>query len=85
MRSRQRLAFDEFQDETADAGILDDAVDRRDVGVAERRQQPRLTLEPRDPIGAAGDLGRKDLDGDVAAEPRVVGAIDLAHAAAPQQ
>ena len=44
----QRLAFDELQDDAADAGILDDAVDRRDVGVAERRQQPRLALEPRD-------------------------------------
>ena len=32
---------------------------------------------------AANDLGQ-DLDGDVAIEPRVAGAIDLAHAACPQ-
>ena len=67
------------------ASVLDHTVYRRDVGMAQRRQQPRLALEPRGPIRAVGNLGREDLDGDIAAQPGVVRAIDLTHAAASQQ
>ena len=61
------------------------AVDRTRCadGSAPRAAAPRARTAPAAP--AAGNLGRQDLDGDIAAEPGVVGAIDLAHAATPQQ
>ena len=48
----------------------------------ERGDRLRLALEPRarDPASAANGW-RQDLDRDVAVEPGVAGAIDLAHAA----
>ena len=54
--------------------------DREDVGVVERRGRARFLLEARQPLGV-GDARRHDLDRDVAAKPRVAGAVDLAHAA----
>ena len=43
----QRLAFDELQDEAADARAVFDAVDRADVRMVERGEQPGFTLEAR--------------------------------------
>ena len=40
-----------------------------------------LALKPGEPIGVAGELERKDLDRDLALQPRVGRAVDLAHAA----
>ena len=45
IRSRQRLAFDELEDQGAHARRLLDAVDRRDVRVIQRRQRPCLSFE----------------------------------------
>ena len=53
----------------------------RDVGMVERRQHLRFALEPREPFGIVRRTVRQDLDGDVAIELRVAGAVDLAHAA----
>ena len=58
-----------------------DAVDRGDVRMIQRREQARLALEAREPLGIGGERRRQDLDRDVAAEPGVARAVDLAHAA----
>ena len=58
-----------------------DAVDRADVRMIERGEQPRFALEAREPSGSRRERARQDLDRDVAAELRVARAIDLAHAA----
>ena len=42
---------------------------------------PGLLLEAAQAIGVGGEGGRQDLDRDVAAEARVLGAVDLPHAA----
>ena len=47
----------------------------------ERGDGLRLALEARAAIRIVGERRRQDLDGDVAVEPRIAGAIDLAHAA----
>ena len=41
----------------------------------------RFTLEARSPDRVVGDAWREDLDGDVAVQPGVARAVDLAHAA----
>ena len=47
----------------------------------ERGDGLRFALEARAAIRIAGNAGRQDLDRDVAIEPRVARAVDLAHAA----
>ena len=49
----------------------------------EEAGRPRLLLEPAQPVGVLRDGLGQDLDGDVAAEAGVAGAVDLAHAAGP--
>ena len=53
--------------------------------MVERGEQARLARESGEPIGVRGEPGRQQLERDVAAEPRVVRAVDLAHAAAAEQ
>ena len=36
------------------------------------------------PVGALGELGRQDFDGDVAAEAGIVGSVDFTHGAFAQ-
>ena len=45
----------------------------------------RLALEARERVGARAQLRGQDLDGDVAIELGVAGAIDLAHSACPER
>ncbi len=62
-------------------GLLGQAMDLRDVGMVERCERRGFTLEAGEPIGIAGDERGKHLERDVALQPRVAGAVDLAHAA----
>ena len=45
---------------------------------------PRLQLESAQPVGVGGDVLRQHLDRDVAPEPGVARAIDLAHPSRPE-
>ena len=62
------------------AGFLE-AVNRRDVGMIQRRQRLRLALEPRHAFGISGECVGQDLDRDLATEVRVCRPIHLAHPA----
>ena len=76
----QRRARQEFLNDVVRAAVDTDVVDGRDVGMTQRGRRAGFLLEAREPLGIRGKCWRQDLDGDVAAEPRVAGAIDLAHA-----
>ena len=88
-----RVAVHQLQNERtpepAEAGPHDrgvfETMDRRDVWMVQRCEQLRLTLEPDEAVGISGEQFRQDLQGDVAVEPRITGALDLAHAAGAQQ
>ena len=71
----QILALDVLHDEE----VRPDVIEMTDVGVVQRGDRPDLAREP------IRELFRRDLDGDVAVEARVVGAIHLAHAALPDE
>ena len=58
-----------------------DVVDRQDVGVAERRDDAGFALEARERLRVVGETLGEHLDRDVALQPRVPGAIHLAHSA----
>ncbi len=77
----ERLALEELGDEVGDAVVAPDVEDGEDVRVVEPPDRLHLDLEPADPVGVGGPGPREDLDGDVAAEPGVPGAPDLAHPA----
>ena len=66
-----RVALEQFHHQVVGA----DVVKRADVGVIQRRNRARLALE------AGAELLVGELDGDGAAEARVDGAKDFAHAA----
>jgi len=77
------LIADELEHEGKRAIRLFHPKNRTDVGMVERRQHARFALEAGASIGIADKGGRQDLDRDVAPEPRVAGAIDLAIPPAP--
>ena len=84
-RGAEALALEELLDEEVSAGDLLERVDRSDVRVVDRGEQPRLTLEPRALLRCREELLGKDLDRHVPAQARVVGAVDLAHPAGAER
>ncbi len=63
------------------AVVMADVVDGEDVRMVEGAGGAGFLLEAGEPFVGVGERSGKDLDGDVATEPLVAGAIDLAHAA----
>ena len=80
----QRLAFEVLHDQERHAVLLAHVVERADVGMAQAGDGPRLALEALEPARRLGRGGGQDLEGDGAVEPRVPGAVGLAHASRPQ-
>jgi hypothetical protein len=76
---REILTVDEFHHERVHADGFLEPVDRRDVGMIQRRERLRLTLEPRQAFGVRRERVRQDLDRDLAIERRVGCPIHLAH------
>src|SRR5262249_42887729 len=70
---------DELHDERADAVLIFEAVDLRDVCVVERGERLRFACEPRQTMRIAGDGVGQDLQGHVPIEPRVVRPTHLPH------
>ncbi len=81
----ERLALDELHHQRQDAVLPLEAVDRGDVWMVERREDPCLALEAGDAIGVRDKRGRQCLQGDVAAQANVVRPIHFTHAACAEQ
>ncbi len=81
----ERLALDELHDHVQVVAVAVERVQRRDVGVEQPRQRPRLLSEPLDVLGRGGDVGAEGLDGDGPVEHQVEAAVDGAHAALAQE
>jgi hypothetical protein len=75
----ERGTLDQFQDEGTNAIEIFDPVNRADVRMIQRRQQPGLPIEAGTPIRIGEPHGGEDLDCDIAIEAAVAGPIDLAH------
>ena len=76
-RSGEGLAFDKLHDN----GALFDAVDSRDVGVVERREDLRFAGEAGEAVGVGSESVGEDFDGDVAGKLGVGGSVDGPHSA----
>ena len=66
------------------AVVLLDRMDGADVGVIEGRSGARLALKALEQLAVLGHFGRKKLQSHVAAELRILGFINNAHAARAQ-
>ena len=80
MRLRKIFPFDEFEHEGPRRADLLEAVHLRNVRVIERGERFRFTLEAGEALRVVDERLREDLERHVAAQPRVAGAIHLAHA-----
>ena len=78
---RKRWSFNQLENQRSSPVRFLDPVDVRDVWMIQRSEQVRLALEAGHAIGIRRQAVWQDLDGDVAMQFPVVGAIDLAHAA----
>jgi hypothetical protein len=75
----QRRAFNQLHHEGAAAVRPFEAINLRDVGMVQRGERLRLTLESRQPVGLMGKAVRQSLDGDLASKVGIERAIDLTH------
>src|SRR6516165_6748039 len=82
---RERLALDELEDEARHAAGLEEAMDRGDVWVVERRQQLGLAFEARQTAAVLRDGRWQYFDRDPATQPHVGCAVHLAHPADADQ
>src|SRR5690349_10557560 len=69
----QRLAFEQFHRDIANAILLPDIMNSADIGVVERRDGARLLFEP------ITEAAQGSLDGHAPAEPRVARFVNLPH------
>ena len=81
----ERLALEELADGEPEAALVADVEEREDVGMREGGDGLRLGREARERLGVAGQLLGQDLDRDLAVQPRVPRAVDLAHAAGAER
>jgi len=77
----QGLALEQLRDGVSDAIVLSEIVQSQDVRMRKRGHSPGLALEPRSRRLVGGETRGEDLDGHLASERRVRGAIHLAHPA----
>ncbi len=77
----QRLPGDELHDNEIHVAVAVEVVDRRDVRMTQLRERVGFAPQPPACIGIDRRRAVDDLDGDVTAEPVVVGSIGLAHPA----
>ena len=65
--------------------VLADVVDAADVAVRHLARDAHFVMELGEPLRVFGDGRRQELQRDVLPEPQILGAVDLAHAAAADQ
>ena len=77
----QRRPFDQFHHQREGPARRFQAMDVRDVWMVQHRQDFSFTPESGEPLHISGQRSRQHLDGDLALQVGVGGAIDLSHAA----
>ena len=75
----QRVAFEKLADHIRRALDRSDVVDRRDVRMVQDSRRARFVLEAAQPIRILRERRRQHFDSDLAAEPRILRAVDLPH------
>ncbi len=76
----ERLPLEELRDGVGDVAVHPGVVDREDVRVVQGRDGARLALESTQAVLVVGAAFGQHLQRHVPVQPRVAGAVDLAHA-----
>ena len=76
-----RLSRYEFEYKSSGVIRFFEAIDGRDVRMIQRGYGSRFPLKPLHSGRIAGDVCRQDLDGYVPQKPKVLGTVNLSHAA----
>jgi hypothetical protein len=76
----KRDAFEQLGHDVRGVPVAPHVVQREDVGMRQGSDGASFALEPRQRLRVAGQIGREELDRDVAPETRVACAKYLAHA-----
>ena len=77
----QGLTLQALGDQIRRTLIGADVVNRKNVGVVQRRNRPRLGFKSLQPFGVPRQLFRQNLDGNIPTQPGIFGTVDFAHAA----
>ena len=77
----KRLAVDEFGRDEVPPIRFADVINRDDVGMVERRDAPRFPLKAPQTVFVLRKPRRDDLERELAAKPKILGEIHLAHPA----
>jgi hypothetical protein len=80
----ESFSLEELRDEKDDLRLFAEVVNVQDVRMREGRDRAGFPFEPGERLRIPGEVIGQDLDSDFAVEPRIPGAIDLAHAARAQ-
>jgi hypothetical protein len=75
----EAAALHELHRQKPDAAALFRREEGHDVRMVEASDGPRLALETRETVRGRSQVSRKDLDCDLAPQPGVASAVDLAH------
>ena len=78
----QRLALEQLHGDERPPSCFADVVNRADVRMIQRGSSARFAPESLDCLRILGNVFGQKFQGDVAAEARVLGLVDHAHAAA---
>ena len=81
----QRWSLDQLEHQRTNAPGLFKSVNRGNVRVIQRGQQPGLTIEACQSIGIGDHVRRQHLDRHVAIQSSIAGPIDFTHSADSEQ
>ena len=81
----KRLALQELRNKVRRSVVQPHLVHGQNIGVIQGGRRTRLLFETAQPVRLGRRKPRQNLDGDVAIQPRVPGAIHLAHASRPNE
>jgi hypothetical protein len=85
IKERQRCPLYELADDVLLVRFQAEVVNRNNIRVIECGYGARFALETTATLGAVGITQAENLDGDVTVQPRIEGAINLAHAACTER
>ena len=77
----ERVALEVLHDDVIDTILATDVVERANMRMTQAGNGAGLSLEALPALGVVGEVLGKNLDGDEPAESRVLGFVDLSHAA----
>src|SRR5207253_5123385 len=77
----KRFTFKQLFDDVRLRLVLADVVDRNQIGMIDRTGRAGLLLKSKQPLPVGCKFRRKNLDGHIPADPRIVRAIHLTHPA----